>query len=296
MRWKSVIMLVPVAAITGILLAALFFRQLRVDESNDVAQEMSSSTPEDLLAEIQLQLKTAKEFDAQLQITIYFQGPVPIQIAWRKPEFFFIHVGAFGDNPATWYWFENQQLHVYEEWPMQRARGVCVTNLMQIAEGDAKRGFDLVLSASEFHAYLGYIALELLDLLKDAAAERLEINETETLWQLTGAPDAFDAKLIEPFDTDDRTSARFELPKADHAQSWITAIRIEYESVLPGPENSIPPDAGIIAEFESLQFSFDRERLTFPHPPHDLMKIVEVKDIDALMEVMNSLRLVRIVE
>jgi hypothetical protein len=284
MRWKLVSALVTVAAILALLFIVQFFNPLKITDFDDVSGGKTASTPKDLLAGIQRQLKTAEEFDAELRISIYYQDPVPVRIAWRKPEFLFIHVGATGDNPATWYWIDNQQLYVYEESPSRPPRGICVNNLMQIAEGDAKNGFELALSASKIHAYYGYVALSLFRFLQDAGSERLENSEMKSVWRLTGEPHTSNAEMMELFVTENgnRSTVVLELPKADRADVTLATIRIEYGSIQSQADSDVPPEAGIIAEIDTLQFSLDRTRLKFPTPSYDSLETVDLKDSNAL--------------
>lgn len=300
MRWNSNHTFAMVAVIAIVSTTALSYIWLRVRDSNHDVQANAASMPKASLTSIQDQLKTAPEFDAQLRMTIYYQGPVPVRIAWRKPDFFFIHVDRFGDAPATWYWFENQQLCVYEEWHERGARGVCVTNIIPLADGDAERAFDLVRSKSETLAYYGHVALDLLQLIQDAAAERLDINETDTTWQFAAPPEAFDTALFEPylFGPDCRTHVVFELLRRDRSMAEIAAIRVGCEPVPPiARVGGILFEAGFIAEFDSFRFSCDRERLKFPAPPADMMHSIEVENVDALnTEIIDNVRPVPIVK
>ncbi len=277
MRRKLLIALVTVGAMLALLFAVQFFIPHKITDSDDVSRGKTASTPKGLLSGIQSQLATTEEFDAELRITIYFQGPVPVRIAWRKPEFLFIHVGAFGDNPAIWYWIDNQQLYIYEESPRRPPKGICVKNLMHIAVGDAKLGFELALSASAIHTYYGYIALCFMRFLQDTDPERLEISEMESLWRLAGEPYTSNAEMMELFN-DNSSTLVFKFPKADRTDTTIAPIRMEYVSV----QSDVPPEAGIIVEIDRLQFSLDRTRLKFPAPSYDSFETIDVKDRDAL--------------
>ena len=263
-------------------------------DKSDRTVEHVQTRPRESLASIQHQLRTAQEFDAQLRVTVAYQGPFHVRIAWRKPDFIFIHVAGLWDNPAEWYWYENQQLCVYEVWPARGARGVCVTNVLQLAEGDAERAFELVLSKSESFTAYGNVGLRLLQLVQEVAAAQLDINETETAWQLTATPDAFNAKVIEPYmeGSDNLAFVVFELPRSTRPMAKISSVHVGLETVPPESAK-----AGHLAEFESLQFSFDRERLKFPKLPTGLMKTIQVKDAEALnSEIIDSLRPIPIAE
>lgn len=281
--------LMSVAGFSIFSMMAVLCIRIQPDKPNHAVAHVQAH-PRESLASTQHQLRTAQEFDARLRVTVAYQGPYDVQIAWRKPDFLFIHVAGLWDNPAEWYWYENQQLCVYEVWPARGARGVCVTNVLQLAEGDTERAFDLVLSKSESFSAYGNVGLRLLQLAQEVAVAKVDINETETAWQLTATPNAFNAKVIEPYmeGSEQRAFVVFELPRSARTMARISSIRVGLESV---PPESVK--AGHLAEFESLQFSFDRVRLKFPKPPPGLMKIIEVKDVDALnVELTNPLRLV----
>lgn len=286
MRCSIRLKLATLAAIAMVFLSVALCIWYQNDDSHHDAQTIAkaASLPKDRLGSIQRELRNARDFYAELRITVGYQGPYPVQIAWRKPHIVFIHIAALLDNPEVWYWFENQQLCVYEKWPARGSRGVCVTNVLPISECNAERAFELILSKSESLAYYGNLGLRLLQLIQDVAVKRLDIKESETMWQLTAETNAFDAKLIKPFQegSNDRTFVVFELPRTA-TMATIDTIRVETEGY--------PPEAGVIATFEALQFSFDRERLKFPKPPPGLMKTIEVKDVDALnSEIIDSLR------
>lgn len=297
MRWDLKSKLVTVCVAGLILLLAVFCIRPLLEESShdDPRVTTTRSVSRDHLESIQSQLKTARELDAQMRVTIYYQGPVPIRIARRKPEFLFFHKDSFGDAPAEWYWYENQQLCVYEEWRARGGRGVCVTNILEIAEGSAERAFELVLSKSENLAQYGYVGLGLLRLAQEAPAAQLKISETDTAWQLTGAADVFDSKVIERFlsGTEDRTFVVFELSRPARVMPRIASIRVGLESVSTEPGTAIPPAAGTIAEFDSLQFLLDREQFRFPKPPTNAIKNIKLKDVDAIdVGIMNRLPLI----
>ena len=91
--------------------------------------------------------------------------------------------------------------------------------------------------------------------------------------------------------SDKRAFVVFELPRSARTMAKISSIRVGLETIPPES-----PKAGHLVEFESLQFSFDRERLKFPKPPPGLMKTIEVKDADALNSDIIYLRPVPIAE
>ncbi len=295
MRWSFNTHLATASAVAIVVLVILFCSWPKVNESsrNVQRQTKDASLPNEYLASIQRALKTERELDTQVQLTVYYQGPVLVRVAWREPDFLYIHVGQFGDNPEQWYWYENQKLCVYEDCPVRGVRGICVTNILQIAEGNAERAFELVLSKSENVTYYGKVGVGLLRLIQDAATDRLEINETETTWLLKAATDAFDTKRIEPFlsGTEDRTFVVFELPRTARIVPEVDSIRVWLEIVPNEPGVAYPPEAAIIARFETIQFSLDRERLTFPKPPIGAMKAIELDSVDEInVDIMYSVR------
>ncbi len=281
-RWTAWIALVVVVAVLIFLLTNQYLTPFTVTDSDDVSQ--GARVLRDRLADIQEQLRTTDGIDAEVQCTIYFQGPVAVRVARHKPDFLFIHVSSYEDNPATWYWFDNHQLYVYEEWPNRPPQGICVSNLMQIAEGNTNYGFELVVDASKAHAYYGYVALSLLRLFQDADPERLEISKTDLLWQLTGKPHTDDPHLMELFatGTGDHSDLIFELPQAAQTGASTPSLRIKFGPAQPWGGSEIPPEAGVVAEFDALCFSLDRSRLKFPAVSSDLLETIDLSDRGAL--------------
>jgi len=253
---------------------------------------------QDRFTQIQRQLTAAGEFDAELQETVYYQGPAAVRIAWQKPDFVFIHVGGFGDNPRTWYWYENQKLCIYEEWPARGGRGVCVTNVLDVA-GGAERAFALVLNKCGGFAYFGELGLRAIHLLEVARSDRLEIVETDKEWRCTASEDSFAVDSIKPFlsGTEYRTLVTFLLPREAQSPAAVAKILVEYQNPNREKRLDVPPEGGVITDVKALRFSLDRKQLQFANPPAGSMKTVEIESSEKLgPEIINSLPLVAVPE
>jgi hypothetical protein len=251
---------------------------------NGVSERLANSRQKEVFASTKKLIALENTLEAHLRETIYFQGPVAVNVAWRKPTFLFLHVEKWHVNPEIWFWFEDQQLVIYEESPNRGAHGVRITNLVSLTGDNAEKAFAIVIEKSKAFAYVGGIGIALLRLFAEADIERLEVFDENRQWRYSAFEDHFSNEILSPFTsgTDDRLKVSFLLPQSPDQSLPIAKIRISYEPVKPDSAKTVPEAAGVVAEIVSLQNEISMERLRFPKPPKGSIVTRELNDIGEL--------------
>ena len=256
------------------LLAALLGLSSCTGNSSPPAS-VAAKSPQAQVAALQTQIRESKELHAEFTTTAWYQKMGPIRAQWRKPDFFLIDAAAWGDNCREVYWFRNSELVIYEDWPKRGERGVRVTNLVELLEGNTERAYDEASKRMpDFMAAAG-IGVRLMQFVGSAPADQLTIRETQGALRVSVGLQALGAAAqgFQPLDNV-KTTFVFEIPAAEQQSPAIRRAWIEHEGT--------PVEAGISVEFSKLEFQLAPKDHSPPDLPLEILTPIRLTELSEL--------------
>lgn len=241
-------------------------------------------TVRDDLAEVQRRLATANEGYVQMSLSVWAgmwggaakQPPIGVTVAWHKPDFYYLHTAAWGDNPETWYWLVGGELQFFESWKAKtdsraRAHGVRVVDFARVAGNTPDAGFRLAKEKVIDLDIVGDTAAKFLEVLNQADPKSMTVEKRGSGWLMKQKATDFGKWVQEHQYENKQGIVAFDVVKGKQPLKAI--------SIFADPAKY--PTFCDTVRFEIIEFVLDRKRLSFPRP-QEAIRSVEVKDKDKI--------------